>query len=329
VKEKSSLIYSLDEVQRVDKFLQGMFISRSLVEKLIKSGNILVNKKKIKKSYLLAKSDVIDIFQEKKKREITLASQKIDFRVIYEDKYLVIIDKPAGLTVHPGNGKMDNTLVNGLIHRFGADLSNCKGRPGIVHRLDKDTSGVLIIAKNDESHIKLSKIFAQRAIKKEYYAIVLGILDPFEGRIENFLSRSRKDFKKFVVAKSGKNAITTYKTCEVFDFFSLIKVQIKTGRTHQIRVHMAHLGHSILGDTLYSNAKNAIMRVPFSYQKKMKYLLANHLQRQALHAHSLEFIHPNTHQRISKTAPLPRDFLYTVKFLRDNFETYKIEEVEF
>ncbi len=318
--------------QRLDKFLQTQFSSRSEAGRIISDGLVRVNgKQETKKSFRLSQGDAVEIDLSaehavaNQMSAANLQPEDVEFGVVYEDEHLAVIDKPAGVCVHPGNGQTSGTLVSGLLKRFGDNLANLDTvRPGIVHRLDQDTSGLMMIAKRDEVAVALSKMFALRQISKSYLALVLGNIEPPEGRIENMMARSKKDFRKMGVYQTGKLAISEYQTCESYDFFSLVKVRILTGRTHQIRVHLAHLGHPILADKVYGSDKNAIMRVPPSYAKKMKHLLKNHLLRTALHSHLLGFEHPISAEKMSFTSDLPADMLFTIDFFKKNFEHYSL-----
>jgi len=329
VSKKNILLVAEGQEQRLDKFLQGEFSSRSAASRVISDGLVQVNgKQETKKSFKLSQGDAIEIdMPAQPQAESKLQAEDVEFAVVYEDEYLAVIDKPAGICVHPGNGQFSGTLVGGLLKRFGDNLANLDTvRPGIVHRLDQETSGLMLIAKRDDVAVALTKMFAQRQVGKSYLALVLGNVDPFNGRIENMMARSKKDFRKMGVYPVGKVAISEYETLESYDFFSLLKIKILTGRTHQIRVHLAHLGHPILADKVYGNNKNAIMRVPPSYAKKIKYLLKNHLLRTALHSHILSFTHPIGGKEMSFSSDLPADLLYTIDFFKTNFSHYSLSE---
>ncbi len=320
------IIYQEEKSCRIDKYLIGLrkdeLYSRSFIERLIKDGSITVNQEKIKKSYLLHSGDEIDITIPQKP-DLTITPQDISLDIIWQDEYLAVINKQAGIAVHPGAGNPDGTIVNALMYHLKGQLSSAHDcmRPGIVHRLDKDTTGLLVVAKDDKTHSLLSQQFQNRQIKKYYKAITVGIPRTAEGTIETYIERSLKDRTKMTIANSGRIAITHYKIIEYFDFFSLVDIQLETGRTHQIRVHFSHINCPILGDNTYSTLKRTLSIVPFHYQKKVKYLLANHLKRQALHACRLEFKHPITGKEIKVEAPLPEDMEYTLKWLRENFVT--------
>lgn len=310
--------------QRIDKFLSSLQIeelySRSKIDKLILENHIKVNQASVKKSYVLQPGDVIEIFIPPSK-DLSLKPEDIPLEIVYEDKDLTIINKPAGLTVHPAPGNTHGTLVNALLYHFRGKLStgNDPGRPGIVHRLDKDTSGLILVAKNDRVHSLLSTMFQERKIDKFYKAITVGIPKESESRIETFIERSKTNRKKMMVSNSGKTAITHYKIEKYFDFFSIVEIKLETGKTHQIRVHFSHINCPILGDNTYSSMKRTLNFIPSNFHKKIKDLLSNHLQRQALHAFKLEFIHPISEKKISVEISLPDDILYAINWLNQNF----------
>ncbi len=320
------IIYQEEKSCRIDKYLIGLgkdeLYSRSFIEHLIKDGNITVNQEKVKKSYLLHSGDKIEITIPQKP-DLEITPQNIPLDIVWQDKYLAVVNKQACIAVHPGAGNPDGTIVNALMYHLPGKLSSAHDplRPGIVHRLDKDTTGLLIVAKDDKTHSLLSQQFQNRQIQKNYKAITVGIPKTAKGTIETYIERSLKDRTKMAVANSGRIAITHYKIEKYFDFFSLVDIQLETGRTHQIRVHFSHINCPILGDNTYSTLKRALSIVPFHYQKKVKYLLANHLKRQALHAYQLEFKHPITGKEIRVEAPLPEDMEYTLKWLKENFLT--------
>ncbi len=327
MKKTKRLQVSAGSELRLDKFLQGEFVSRSRAEMAITAGLVRVNgSTQEKKSFKLRLGDLVEVdAPHLVESEQKLQAEDVDFGVVYEDEHLAVINKPAGVCVHPGNGKFSGTLVGGLLARFGKNLANLDTiRPGIVHRLDQCTSGLMLIAKNDEAAVALSQKFAQRQVGKSYLALVLGNIEPPSGRIENMLARSKKDFRKMGVYPVGKLAISEYQSLESYDFFSLVKVKIFTGRTHQIRVHLANLGHPILADEVYGSNKSAILRVPPCYGKKMKYLFKNHLFRAALHSNILSFEHPFSGQQMSFEADLPEDMLFTIDFFKKNFENYTL-----
>ncbi len=318
--------YLENEKQRIDKYIVSLELeelySRSFIDKLLQEEAILVNGKPVKKNYKLTQNDIITI-EVPKKKELEIKPQNIPIDIIWEDADIAIVNKPVGLIVHPGAGVQDGTLVNALMFHFNKKLSvqHDPQRPGIVHRLDKDTSGLLIVAKNDRVHSLLSRMFQDRTIKKTYLAITVGVPAKAEDTIKTLIGRSKKDRIKMTVTIDGREAVTHYKISKYFDFFSLVEVELETGRTHQIRVHFSHINCPILGDNTYSTLKRTLSMVPFHYQKKVKYLLANHLKRQALHAYRLEFEHPITKEIVKAKAPIPEDIQYTLNWLEKYFVT--------
>jgi 23S rRNA pseudouridine1911/1915/1917 synthase len=319
------IIFEETTSQRIDKFLKNLDIeelySRSYIDKLIDFGAIKVNDKPIRKSYKLNAGDSIEIdFPEKK--DLTIEAEDIPLDIIWEDEYLVIVNKPVGLTVHPAAGNPDGTLVNALMYYLKGNISTGSDarRPGIVHRLDKDTSGLLIAAKDDKTHSLLSRMFQNREIKKTYLAVTVGAPKERTGTIDNFIERSKTDRKKMAVSKTGKRAITHFRVLTEYDFFAVIEVDLETGRTHQIRVHFSNLNCPVLGDETYSNLKRTLNTTPHQFHKKIKFLLAKHLKRQALHAYKLSFTHPITEGKIEVEAPIPEDIQYTLAWLQKNFE---------
>ena len=278
--------------KRIDSFIPMVQedISRSMVQKLIEQKNIKVNGKETKHSYKLKLNDEIEIFVPEAK-EINLKAQDIPLNVIYEDNDIIVINKPKGMVVHPANGNPDGTLVNAVMNKCKDSLSGIGGeiRPGIVHRLDKDTSGAIIVAKNDKAHIALSEQLKNHEVKKTYLALVRGIIKENEATINMPIARSKKDRKKMDVDKDGKEAITHFKVLGRYkNKYTLLQINLETGRTHQIRVHLSHIGYPIIGDEVYSNGKNEW-----------------NVSGQCLHAWKLEFIHPITGEKISLEAEIP------------------------
>lgn len=284
-----------DEVgKRIDSYLSNKDdeISRVAVQRLIKNDKILVNGKSTKASYKVQENDNIKV-EEEKPKEISLKPQDIPVEIIYEDKDIIVVNKPKGMVVHPANGNPDGTLVNSLMSICKDSLSGIGGeiRPGIVHRLDKDTSGVIVVAKNDKAHINLSEQIKNHKVEKTYIALVKGVVKANEATIDMPIGRSTKDRKKMAVVKNGKEAVTHFKVLKRYDRYTLLEVKIDTGRTHQIRVHMAEIGHPVVGDMVYSNGKN-----DFGVEGQM------------LHAKSLDFRHPITGKQMHLEAELPKYF---------------------
>ena len=288
--------------ERIDKYISSKNedISRVMVQRLIDEGNILVNGKETKASYKVQAGDKILVKIEDPK-PTELVPQEIPLDVVYEDDDILVINKQKGLVVHPGNGNQDGTLVNAILARCKDSLSGIGGeiRPGIVHRIDKDTSGLLIVAKNDKAHINMSNQIKEHKVKKTYLALVRGVVKENYATINMPIARSTKDRVKMAVDKNGKEAVTHIKVLERFNGYTFIEVNIETGRTHQIRVHMAQIGYPLVGDFVYSNGKN-----PFGVEGQM------------LHSYKLEFEHPITGKKMELTADLPKYFKDVLEELR-------------
>ena len=286
-------------------------LSRSNLKKIIELKQVKINNFIVESaSKKLKENDSIEINLINKDK-IKILPVNIKLNIVYEDKDILIINKPAGMVVHPGAGNYNNTLVNALIYKYKKKLSDVNGstRPGIVHRIDKETSGLLIVAKNNNAHANLGKQFSDHTIKRTYHALSWGILRPLSGKIETLIGRSRKNRQLMSVTEvSGKNAITNYKTIKVFEIkdipkISYIECKLETGRTHQIRVHMAYKGCSLLGDQQYGKKNLRFKKINADFENKLKIL-----NRQALHAKSLGFIHPTTKKFMSFESKLPQDF---------------------
>lgn len=299
---------------RLDKFLSDKFknlkpeITRSKIKNLIENNQVECQQSLITNPSQLTKINQQFTITLNNNQQQRITPKKIDYKIIYEDQDLMVIDKPANLTVHPGNGNQDNTLVNGLLFSHNQKLSTIAGefRAGIVHRLDKDTSGLMLIAKNDLTHLKLSEMLKNRLIKRSYLAMIYGIIEPQAGTINIAIERSRINRLKMKVAKNAKRvAITHYKTLEIFanNLASLVECKLETGRTHQIRAHFEHCKHSLIGDQLYNSAK----KNPSSLTSlHLKNLLQN-FPRQALHSYKIEFNHPQSQELLSFEIDLPVD----------------------
>lgn len=289
--------------KRLDLFVISVIkdLSRMNAKRLIEDGNVQVNSKNSKVSYKVQNGDIIEIHIPEAK-QLDLKAQEIPIEVVYEDSDIIVVNKPKGLVVHPANGNWDGTLVNAVMAICKDSLSGIGGevRPGIVHRLDKDTSGLLIIAKNDKAHINMSNEIKNREVKKVYIALVRGIVAENEATINMPIGRSNKDRKKMAVVKNGKEAITHFKVIKRFDKYTLLEVKIDTGRTHQIRVHLSEIGHPVVGDEIYSNGKNEFG-----------------VHGQLLHAKSLDFKHPITGKDMHLEAELPEEFKNILKKLEE------------
>ena len=287
---------------RIDKAvsMKDKDLSRAAVQRMIEEGNVLVNSKNTKMAYKISLGDEITIIKEKP-REIEIKAEDIPLDIIYEDNDILVVNKQKGLVVHPGNGNPDGTLVNAIMNKCKDSLSGIGGeiRPGIVHRIDKDTSGLLIIAKNDKAHINMSEQIKNHEVKKTYIALVRGKTKENQATIDMPIARSNKDRTKMAVSKNGKNAITHFEVIERFSGYTLLKLNIETGRTHQIRVHLSQIGYPIVGDFVYSNGKN-----PFGVQGQM------------LHSSELEFKHPITGKEMKLQACLPEYFEEVLEKLR-------------
>ena len=285
---------------RIDKYLSANIdLSRSLISKMIDNEYILVNGKKTKNNYKVKNNDIIFI-DENFKENTDIEPEEMKLNIIYEDKDIIIVNKPSGMVVHPGNGNYKGTLVNGLMY-YTNRLSNINGevRPGIVHRIDKDTSGLIIIAKNNKSHEILSDYFKNKTITRTYIALVKGDLKSNSGTIDAPIGRNDKDRKKMAVtSKNSKDAITHFKVLKRYKGYTLIKCKLDTGRTHQIRVHMAYIGHPVYNDPVYTNDKCSEFG-------------------QFLHSYSMEFQHPITNEKMYFECPLPEYFEEFLKCLEE------------
>jgi len=306
---------------RIDKFLQSQIndLSRTRLQTLIRDGHVKINNTTINNSSKKIKEkDQIKVNFPAPKKTL-IKPNKINLDILYDDDDIIVINKSPGVVVHPGAGNYEGTIVNGLLFKYRKNLSNIGGklRPGIVHRIDKDTSGVIVVAKNDNAHINLSKQFSDHSIKRVYEALVWGSLKPQNGKINERISRSLKNRQLMAVRKEkGKIAITKYRTLKIFQNLnlpkiSLIECQLETGRTHQIRVHMSFTGNPILGDKSYGKSKKKFKKINPEIEERL-----NNFNRQALHAKSLGFIHPRTKKEFFFEAKRPDDFDILIKSLK-------------
>ena len=305
---------------RLDKYLADNLndFTRSQIKKIILSKNIKLNKKLINSASEKVKNDdLIEVsFPDKTNKD--LKPKKINLDIVYEDNDLIIINKKSGLVVHPGAGNQDQTLVNGLMYLYKNNLSNINGdfRPGIVHRIDKDTSGLIVVAKNNQTHNSLSEQFSNHSIKRKYLALVWGVIRPLNGKIITLITRSKKNRQLMSVSERlGKKAITNYKTLKTFSSntiprMSLIECILETGRTHQIRVHLAHKGNPLICDKKYGKKKQKFKKINTKFEK-----ILSSFDRQALHAKSLGFFHPVKKKFLDFDSKLPSDFKKILDFL--------------
>lgn len=285
------LVTENDETDRIDRFLALKIesLSRSTIKKLLLEGKILVNQTQVKASYVLRFGDLIEVM-DVDFSETEIVPTKMDLDIVYEDEDVLVVNKPSGMVVHPAPGHYQDTLVNGLLWHI-KNLSDVNGemRPGIVHRIDKDTSGLLMVAKNNYAHDILAKELQDKLTKREYIALVEGIIVNKRGKINAPIGRDKNNRLKMAVTASGKEAITNFEVLETYEDKTLIKCILETGRTHQIRVHMQYINHPLVNDYVYGNAK------PNDFG-------------QFLHAESLGFTHPKTKEWLEFTSPLPEEF---------------------
>src|SRR5690554_581414 len=304
---------------RLDTYITSFVenATRNKVQQAIKDGYVLVNDKAEKVSYKMQPGDKIYIELPKAPPPVA-AAEELDLNIVFEDDDIIIVNKEAGMVVHPAYGNWTGTLVNGLMHHVDelAENGDDELRPGIVHRLDKDTSGLLVVAKNSETLATLSAKFAVKDVERTYWAIVWGN-PPEEGTIEGDIGRSRHDRKLMTILPDGrgKHAVTHYKVLEYFDYLSLVEIKLETGRTHQIRVHMAHKGHHVFGDQTYGGT--SVRYGPNTGSRKtMFHKLITGLNRQALHAKTLGFEHPKTKEMVRFASELPADLQHVLDTLR-------------
>ena len=310
-----------DDGKRLDVFLSKKIdhLTRSNIKKIIESNNVKINKKITNFSSKKVKlNDEIEINFENKDNHSLLPS-KIKLDVQYEDGDILIVNKPKGMVVHPGAGNNKNTLANALVYKYKKKLSNINGnlRPGIVHRIDKETSGLLVVAKNNFSHATLGKQFSDHSIKRKYLCLVWGVIRPLKGSIKTLICRNKKNRQLMTVSElNGKTAITNYETIKVFTIkdvprISLVECKLETGRTHQIRVHMKYKGAALLGDQQYGKKNLKFKKINEDFDKQL-----NCLNGQALHAKSIGFMHPTKNKWVNFDSSLPNDFKKLLEILK-------------
>jgi 23S rRNA pseudouridine1911/1915/1917 synthase len=312
------LVESGDEGQRLDSYLgkhPRLTLTRTRAQRLIDGGLVLLNGEKVSKKQQVKSGDRISV-TILPRPSTELKAEDIPLVLVYEDDYLAVVDKPPGMVTHPGAGNYSGTLVNALIHHFEELPSGSSpDRPGIVHRLDKDTSGLLLVAKCDMAYQKLQKAIQCREIIRTYLALVCGHISPDEGRIELPIGRSLKNRKRMTVTRVGsRSAITSYKLLKRYRSYDLLEVSLLTGRTHQIRVHFSHLGHPVLGDPEYGG-REKWHRGMFAPERPLAKRLLATIKWQALHAMKLEFAHPVTAEKMVFTAEVPGDFESVLELL--------------
>ncbi len=293
------------EEERIDKFLSGLIdsLSRSFIQKMIKEGAVKVNGRPVKGSYLVKTDDQVSFFLPEAVAPDILP-EDIPLDILYEDRDVIVVNKPKGMVVHPAAGHYTGTLVNALLYHCGQELSGINGvmRPGIVHRIDKDTTGSVIACKNDQAHQSIARQLKEHTITRRYLAICHGVLKEDTGCIDRPIGRHPSDRKKMAVdVKNGKSAVTHFQVLARYRQYTLVQCVLETGRTHQIRVHMTSIGHPLLGDTVYGSRRS-----PFQ------------LEGQTLHAKTLGFLHPSTGKYVEVDAPLPEYFTHLTEILLSN-----------
>ena len=321
-KTTTFFVEDISDNLRLDKYLASKLktLTRSQIKKIILSKNVSINKKTtLSPSKKLKSGNSIEIIIKEKKVEY-IKPQKIDIDIIFEDDEIIVVDKPSGIVVHPGAGNKEGTLVNALLYLYKKKLSNLNGlsRPGIVHRIDKETSGLLVIAKTNFSHAKIAKQFSDHTVKRKYLALIWGVIRPLSGKITTLLSRNKKNRQLMsVTERAGKKAVTNYKTLKVFVIknipkISLLECELETGRTHQIRVHINHKGSSLLGDKQYGKKNLKFKNINKNFLEALE-----NLDGQALHAQTLEFIHPTKNFLVKFESKIPRNLKKILNILED------------
>lgn len=302
------------EPLRVDRFLTDRIpkISRNRVQTAIRAGNVLVGDRPVKPNYKVKPGDTVVVVLPEAPRELALEPENIPLNILYEDQWLVVLDKPAGLVVHPGHGNYTGTLVNALLYHFQQlpDASADNSRPGLVHRLDKDTSGVMVVARDEYAMTHLARQFFQRTIQRSYVALVWGDFEESEGQVEGNIGRHLRDrmlMDVFPEGDNGKYALTYYKVLKRFGYATLVECRLATGRTHQIRVHMAHIAHPVFNDPRYGGDSIRSGTIYTKYKQFVENCFRL-MPRQALHARSLAFEHPHTGEWMAFESPVPDDF---------------------
>jgi 23S rRNA pseudouridine1911/1915/1917 synthase len=296
---------------RVDKFLMSRIekVTRNKIQQAAKAGSIFVNEQVVKSNYKVKAGDQVKVLFAHPPYENLLTPEPLDLDIIYEDDILVVLNKPAGLVVHPGHGNYSGTLLNGLLHHFQQLPKNSNNRPGLVHRIDKDTSGLLVVAKTEEAMTHLAKQFFDKTSERKYMALVWGDFEEDQGTVKGAIGRHPKNRLQMTVFEDnsqGKEAITHFKVLERFGYVTLLECQLETGRTHQIRAHMKFKGHTLFNDARYGGDK-ILKGTSFTKYKQFVENCFSLLPRQALHAKTLGFIHPETQEKMQFDSPMPDD----------------------
>lgn len=309
------------EPLRVDKYLMNFIenATRNKIQQAAKNGNIRVNGTAVKSNYRVKADDEVKVMFEHPPYEFLLTPENIPLDIVYEDDALLVVNKPAGMVVHPGHGNYSGTLINALVYHFDNLPENSDERPGLVHRIDKDTSGLLVIAKTEQAMTHLAKQFFDKTSEREYTALVWGNVEEDEGMVEGHIGRHPKNRLQMAVFEDGlhgKEAITHYKVIERFGYVTLVSCRLETGRTHQIRVHMKHIGHTLFNDERYGGEK-ILKGTTFTKYKQFVENCFKILPRQALHARTLGFKHPETGEFLRFDSPLPEDMTACVEKWRN------------
>ncbi|NQX84532.1 MAG: RluA family pseudouridine synthase [Flavobacteriaceae bacterium] len=319
-------VFEVDKGQqplRIDKYLMNFIenTTRTKIQEAAKDGNVLVNGKVVKANYKVRPLDAIQVMFPHPTYEALLVAEDIPIDVVYEDDALLVVNKPAGMVVHPGHGNYSGTLINALIYHIKNLPKNSNERPGLVHRIDKDTSGLLVVAKTEDAMAHLSHQFAEKTSEREYVALVWGNVEDDEGTIEGHIGRHPKNRLQNTVflgddADKGKSAVTHYKVLERYGYVTLLSCKLETGRTHQIRVHMKHIGHTLFNDERYGGEK-ILKGTTFTKYKQFIDNCFKILPRQALHAKTLGFEHPTTGEWMRFTSDIPKDIQNCVEKWRN------------
>jgi 23S rRNA pseudouridine1911/1915/1917 synthase len=316
---------------RVDKYLMNYIenATRSKIQQAAKDGNIYVNDVTVKSNYKVKPNDVVRVLFEHPPYEFLLVPEDIPLTIVYEDDALLVVNKPAGMVVHPGHGNYSGTLINALTFHFDNLPNNSSNRPGLVHRIDKDTSGLLVVAKTEEAMTHLAKQFFDKTSEREYIALVWGDVKEDQGTIEGAIGRHPKNRLQNTVftgddAHKGKPAVTHYKVLERFGYVTLVSCKLETGRTHQIRVHLKHIGHTLFNDERYGGDR-ILKGTSFSKYKQFVENCFSILTRQALHAKTLGFVHPVTQEKMKFDSPVPDDIAQCLEKWR-NYSKNSIQQ---